>query len=449
MRTPRKPPNREAVLTKHKDEDIVKYLEREDIAEFLNEMYQRYLPWDKFRYQPAPEGTSKEFLWVLEHFIRTSRIKVLTLYDDPSFKFRYNITDTISEKLHNFDMNLGGSIGGKSVVPEEDRDHLLISSIMEEAIASSQLEGASTTREVAKDMLRKSRRPRTKSELMIVNNYRTIRRIRELKGRPLSPSLIQEIHASITSGTLGNEELEGVFRTSNDIVIEDTETCEPVYYPPDFTLLPELIDNYCNFANSTDDTIFIHPIIRATMLHFLMGYIHPFVDGNGRTARALFYWSLLNKGYWLCEYMSISRIIKRGPAKYACAYLYTEGDDNDLTYFINFQLRTLTMALKELRDHIHKKIKERDELFNLEKIQEINDRQASILLKYSLDTRTSFTIKEIAVMYNVGYQTARNDLLGLLDLGFVEKRYQGKKKLIFIRGNDFDIKLREFKEIHD
>lgn len=52
-------------------------------------------------------------------------------------------------------------------------------------------------------------------------------------------------------------------------------------------------------------------------LHFMLGYEHPFVDGNGRVARAMFDWAMLRNGYWLFEFISVSRIIRQAPAKYA------------------------------------------------------------------------------------------------------------------------------------
>src|SRR5205814_10028127 len=56
-----------------------------------------------------------------------------------------------------------------------------------------------------------------------------------------------------------------------------------------------------------------HPMVRSMILHFWLAYDHPFVDGNGRTARALFYWSMLRNGYWMFEYITISKIILSGP----------------------------------------------------------------------------------------------------------------------------------------
>ena len=84
-------------------------------------------------------------------------------------------------------------------------------------------------------------------------------------------------------------------------------TGEVAHEPPSYEKIPEIINQLCDFANK-DDT-FIHPIIKAIIIHFLISFLHPFVDGNGRTARSLFYWYMLKKGYWMREFLSISRII--------------------------------------------------------------------------------------------------------------------------------------------
>lgn len=59
-------------------------------------------------------------------------------------------------------------------------------------------------------------------------------------------------------------------------------------------------------------------------MHFMLSYDHPFVDGNGRTARILFYWSMLSQDYWLAEFLPISRLLKMAPSQYARSFIYTE-----------------------------------------------------------------------------------------------------------------------------
>ena len=316
----------------------------------------------------------------------------------------------------------------------------MISSIMEEAIASSQLEGAATPREIAKEMLRSNRKPTSHSEKMILNNYVTIKRVLEIKDRKISKDLILEIHSLITKGTLDDPSDEGRFRAKNGINVVDYESGDVFYTPPDYVLLETLMDAFCSFANTETEDTFIHPIIKGIILHFLIGYIHPFVDGNGRTARAIFYWYLISKGYWLVEYMSISRIIVKAPSQYAKAYLYTEYDENDLTYFIDYNIKALDLALKSLQAYIQLKIKEKKDVLNSFKNENINERQAEILKNVLVDHLKSLTIQEIQNKFGVVYQTARTDLLGMVELGYLTEKKMGKK-LVFFRADDLEARL--------
>ncbi|MCK4730797.1 MAG: Fic family protein [Candidatus Aenigmarchaeota archaeon] len=442
MKQPERPPDCRVVFEKN-HEEIFKYLTREDVQNFINRINNKYYSWEEFKYKNIPEGTKKELLWSLVKFIRRSDLKTLKFNNLNSFVFKYKLTNDILQKLHEFDLNLGGSLGSSSLVPEEDREKYLISSIMEEAIASSRLEGAVTTRRIAKEMLKMSRKPKNKSEKMIVNNYLTIKRIVDIKDKKLTKKVLFEIHKCITKGTLDNKGEEGRFRETNDVHVVDNRTGESFYVPPDYKLISQLMDDFCDFANKNKSEEFIHPIIKATMLHFLIGYIHPFTDGNGRTARAIFYWYLLTQGYWLVEYMSISRTILKSPIQYARAYLYTETDENDLTYFIKYQIRTMDFALKDLREYIKNQIKERDELYNFLGIGDLNSRQSYILKKFSETPKRTMTIKEVENTFDVVYQTARTDILELERMGFLIRKKTGKQKFLFLRSEQFDDKLKK------
>jgi Fic family protein len=314
---------------------------------------------------------------------------------------------------------------------------------MEEAIASSQLEGAATTREVAKNMLRAKRKPTNHSEKMILNNYLTIKEIVKYKNQKLTPELIKSLHSTITKGTLDNDENEGIYRTNNEVRVVDHITGEIFYTPPCHTNLEQLMSDLCNFANSKDDKNFIHPIIRGIILHFLIGYIHPFVDGNGRTARAIFYWYLISQGYWLIEFMSISRIILKSPSQYAKAYLYSEYDENDLTYFIDFNLKSMDLALRSLKEYIQRKISEKKQLFKLIKNENFNERQAEIIKDLINNEEQALSINEIQNKFGIVYQTARTDLLTLTEMGYLESKNIGKK-LVYYKSEFFDEKIKNF-----
>ncbi|MBN2487662.1 MAG: Fic family protein [Methanosarcinaceae archaeon] len=439
MKIPESPPPQNL----DKLEDITNCLKNETSSKLIREFNEKYLYWSELKYRKIPEQFDPELLWAAVKLNRNLTARRIKISDIAGFEFTYNQTPYIQQKLHEFDLNLGGQLEGKDIIPESEKNRYLISSIMEEAIASSQLEGAVTTRKDAKVMLRQERKPQNRSEQMILNNYITIKKLAHLKNEKLTPQLVLEIHASITKHTLDDPQQEGRFRNTNDIVVSDKTTGNVIYQPPDFRQIEKIMDEFCAFANETDEDTFIHPIIRATILHFLIGYIHPFVDGNGRTARAIFYWYLLSKGYWLIEYMSISRMIIRSPAQYSRAYLFTELDDNDLTYFINYQLKTAESAFDSLKEYIGRKIEEKSQLYDFKKIEHINDRQAHILKMLSDNPKLTFTIKEVQNRFNTVYQTARTDIIGLEELGFIEKTTSGRKKLVYYRSGMFDERVRE------
>ncbi|MBN2165981.1 MAG: Fic family protein [Marinilabiliaceae bacterium] len=203
--------------------------------------------------------------------------------------FRYVISDYMQRALHQFDMHIGGTLGSNIGIAETDKTKFIISSIMEEAISSSQIEGTNTTRKKAKEMIQLERKPKNKSELMIMNNFITMKYIVQHKDEELNLENILFIHKLITNQTLDNQEDEGRFRKGDDVHVVNHINSEVVHTPPLQEELGVLINDVCCFFNS-DTNNFIHPIIKGCIIHFMVAWIHPFTDGNGRTARALFYW---------------------------------------------------------------------------------------------------------------------------------------------------------------
>lgn len=353
------------------------------------------------------------------------------------YTFSYTINDEILESLHHFDMNIGGSLAHSFILPTENKNTYLISSIMEEAIASSQMEGAATTRKVAKDMLRKKEKPRDKSQQMILNNYRTIQYIKEHAEACFSIERLQEIHRLMTENTLDNEAESGAFRHHNDIVIMDNISGDVAHVPPDYNDLEALIADVEVFFNK-NSALFIHPIIKAIIIHFLISYIHPFTDGNGRTARALFYWYMVQHGYWLIEYISISRSIYKTKKMYERSFLYTEYDENDVTYFILYHLRTMKKAFEELKLYLKRKTEENKSIALLTTIRGINARQAQIIQMIKEKANLMFTVSEIENRFGVSNFTARSDLEGLVKIGFLAVVQLNKVKKSYVKSRSFD-----------
>ena len=314
---------------------------------------------------------------------------------------------------------------------------------MEEAITSSQLEGAATTREVAKKMLAEGRKPRDRSERMIVNNYMTMRRIMELKDKPLSPDMVLQIHREISAGALDAADGAGRFRRPDEnIEISDEIEGTVFHTPPPAAELPARLEVMCDFANGKTPDFFVHPIIRGIILHFWLAYDHPFVDGNGRTARALFYWQMLHSGYWLFEYISISQFLRKAPVQYGTAFLHTETDENDLTYFIIHQAEIIRRALKGLHDYVARKSSEtRACLDALQKHPELNHRQQVLIAHAVRHPNFAYQIAGHGARHAVTYATARADLLELAKMKFLEHRKVGRA-FVFVAPKDLESKLR-------
>ena len=380
-----------------------------------------YDHWEQVKYYTVEQPYAPELLWAILKSIRNQSFRPLPVKDKSGNEFKYWLTDTAFRYLHSIDTLSGTGEGSffydKASVMETDKNKYLTSSLMEEAIASSQLEGASETREKAKQMLLEGQKPRNISEQMIVNNYNTIQRLKELSGRPLSHELIKEIQASLTKDTLDHPEYAGRYRMdSDDILVADPRDNEVLFVPPPAGQVMNRLEGLFSFANQKESgEQFVHPVVKAIIIHFWLAYIHPFCDGNGRTSRALFYWYLLRNGYWKFEYLSVSRIIKNAHAQYARAFLYSETDENDLTYFIMYNLKVINRSIEEFEAYISRKKQEiGSTLEAVKKYPDINFRQQDLLGRAIREPAVRYTAGMCAKIYRVTHMTALSDLRGLV-----------------------------------
>ncbi len=393
-----------------------------------------YLYWDKAKYY-RPQEVEPAVFWASIQLMRQANMRTLQF---GKHSFSYTTTDSMQSLLNQFDMLCGGMLNAPSIIPEQDKQMYLVSSIMEEAIASSQMEGANTTRKVAKEMLRKQQTPRNKDQQMILNNYETIRYISEHKDEEFSLPNIKIIHSYISKGTLDDAQLEGTLRTSDDVVVQNSITGTVVHTPPTFAQVGPMLEDLCSFANDDSTENFIHPIIKAIIIHFMLAYIHPFVDGNGRTARSLFYWYMLKKGYWLTEYLSISRVIYKNKASYEKAYIYTEQDKNDMSYFIHYNLNVMQKAYKQLKQWLTEQDNKRNAIERFRHIEGVNHRQVNLLRMFYENSHLDMHVKEAATRFNVTAHTARADLQQLTKLGLLREIAIDKKTKTYIRTTDFE-----------
>ncbi len=428
MKIPPRPPDMNEMLGRSDSATLIRIMSSNIKASQRSGQYRH---WDEIRHREPPEGMSVEEWWAAIKFARQRDAHELPLTDEDGRPFVYMMPDKAWERVHKIDQRLGGRITlSEEVTNPSTRDRYLVSSLIEEAITSSQLEGANTSRRVAKEMLRTDRPPRDKSEQMIVNNYHAMNFIREYRQEKLSPDLVCEVQRMVTERTLDDPRTAGRLQLPEEdrVNVLDRQTGDVLHVPPPAEQLLERMDKLCKFANGQGIGTFLHPVVRAIILHFWLAYDHPFVDGNGRTARAVFYWSMLSQGYWLAEFLAISRILTQAPIhQYARPFLYTETDDRDVTYFIMHQLRVTMKAISELEGYLQRKMAEIKRTESLIKQSvELNHRQIALLGHALRHPDQRYTVKSHSNSHNIVQQTARTDLLGLESRGLLIRQKIGK-----------------------
>ena len=420
-------------------------LENEKIRDMFEEANSpKYLYFDELKNKIPKYGIPPEEVWLAVRKFRDLTSSDVAVKSEEGEYFKWIRLHYTDEYLHRIDMVAGGKIAPQ-LFSTSDEHQLIVHGIMEEAIASSQLEGAHTTRPAAKKMLLEGRPPRNKSEQMILNNYKTITAIKsEYTQSELSLDLIFKLHRQLTEGTeIKAEEIGRLRRDDDEIVVQGPIGLEDyvTHVPPKEAFLKDEIKRLIAFANDSDDDKFVHPVIKAIFLHFWMGYLHPFTDGNGRMARALFYWYLLKKGYWAMIYIPISIVIKNAPLQYAMAYIYSEQDGHDITYFYDFHIRKIIQAIEEFESYIARKAKENSRLdYILGGQILLNDRQKQLIHHMISDEKASTTITSHSQIHNISRQTGAKDLKELEDKEFLVSRREGK----FVRYYPSD-KLSSFK----
>jgi Fic family protein len=417
------------------------------LARGLVEDGRDYVHWDKLRQLTPPEDLSLDEWWLLIKWGRQNVQRQIPLTDPAGSHFAYGVPDLVARRLHYVDQRCSGEVAMSEVVTADAqaRQRYLVNSLMEEAIRSSQLEGATTTRRVAKELLQTGREPKDRSERMILNNYRALLYMRDDMPDELTPGAVIELQRILTEETLDNPDAAGRLQRPDEVRVAVVDRIDGtvIHAPPPAEQLPQRLQALCDFANEGENQDrFIHPVLRAILLHFWLAYDHPFEDGNGRTARALFYWYMRTHGYWLVEYLSISRILRDAPTRYTRAFVLTETDERDATYFIVYQLEIIQRAVEQLHDHLRQKIKDiRDVEALLKGSDRFNHRQFAILANALRTPDSIYTFQAHAASHSVTHETARADLIPLAEMGFLQQRRQGRR-YTFTAPADLTIRLK-------
>ena len=433
MKIPPTPPDRRQILASVAEKDPKRF--PLFMGSGMVDERGRYLHWENLRFKQPPDGLSSEEWWTAVRFAREAASQQVALTDIAGRRFRFCEPPTLKSMLRELDMNAGGALASDATALSTGEGRLYLTrSLAEEPFASSFIEGAATTRQIAKKLIFEGRAPRTKDERMVLNNYQAMLFVKAHRDDALSIPLLLELHKIVTAGTLENPEDAGRIRAADDVQVVDETNSEVLFQPPLAKDIPNRLDRLIKFANKPPSkTNWMHPLIKAFILHFMLSYEHPFVDGNGRVARALFYWAALRAKYWLIEFVSISTVIAEAKISYGRAFLHTETDESDLTYFLIYHAEILSRAMNLLMDFVGRKRKEvaafEKRLSDKKRPDAFNHRQSWLLNELARGRLSKVTVAAHEERNAVSYLTARNDLESLVSAGCLRKKKVGRTSI--------------------
>ena len=295
-------------------------------------------------------------------------------------------------------------------------------------MTSSIYEGANSTRTKAKELIATGHQAQDKDEQMLINNYKTMQWIKKNFSLPISNKLILRIHEMITDKTL--EEGCGQFR-DGVVYIGKHEGIPYNQVTKALEEVTQMITDHPRLLNGQG------VLIQSILFHYFVAYIHPFFDGNGRSARALFYLSAMKNNLKFIEMLSISAGLKRG-SKYERSFDLVKKYEFDLTYFIDFCLDLLLFALH----HTHRRIAYLKDILRLIDVMGMNYHQVILLQKMTLNKYKPITIEEYAEDINKSRELARKDLKGLVKKELLREDKKGKKHVYYIQSQILSKKLK-------
>jgi len=386
---------------------------------WINYTQQRYLTPDEIKYRLQQQGKSQaDWPSMSKEIVATRKTGSITLFfKSIEPKFWFYPADVIHKKINDIE-KLGKDLFDQINKNASFKNEFLLDSAIEEAITSAIYEGAHSTRAQAEQLIASGQRPKNKDEWMLINNFNAMKWVKDNQHSELSNDVIRRLHQIVTENTLDGDDVnfQGKFR--NDTVFVGPH--EGIAHDKIETALNEMIQL------ATNSPRYFHPLLKGILVHYFMGYIHPFFDGNGRTARALFYFKSIRNQLNYIELLSVSAYLRVHGEQYENSFVKVKENEFDLTYFIDFCLDSILSALQEVSRKVNYLLKMTD----LKDRFELSQTQIGLLQRMALHKFRTIDIEEYAQRISKSREFARQELKHLLELNLVSE-IKVSKKLVY------------------
>lgn len=209
--------------------------------------------------------------------------------------------------------------------------------INSEVFYTCTIEGAKTTLKRT-ELITKGKKPENYSEKMVYNSYQATKYLNIIRqSEHITESILVKVWKTLTKEACDNVEIAGDIYRTGGVRVGSHEA-------PHAEDIPWLMERWFNFINSST----LNPLIKAAVIHFYFVYIHPFCDGNGRTARLISTDYLIRAGYDKFKAISISKGIYERINDYYSSLQDSENKYNDMTFFVEYYLQTIERTLNKI-----------------------------------------------------------------------------------------------------
>lgn len=404
--------------------------------EFLNSdlwlkyTQERYAPLEDIKHRLDKLGISKSNWPELKQRIQAHRKMgaIPFFLNSIDKKFWYFPSDAINKKIHHVE-SAGNRLFDRIETHSSFKREFLANAVVEEAVTSAIYEGANSTRSKAKALIASGETPKSKDEWMLINNYLAMKWIKDNSTLPVSNGLTLKIHEIVSRNTLEGDDANFCGKFRDDVVYVGNH--QGVAHMKVEEALNEVIELTTNHQR------FLHGLIKGILLHYFIAYIHPFFDGNGRTARTLFYFKSIKNDLKFVELLSVSANLKEHGKRYEKSFDLVKEHELDMTYFIDFCLDSLITALGK----VEKKVNYLIEISSLIEKDGINSNQVLLLQKMALNKYRATSIEEYAAEIEKSREIARRELKDLLKKGYLKEEKKGKKFVYSIDSKELRVKV--------
>jgi Fic family protein len=336
---------------------------------------------------------------------------------------RYSITNKILKAIGEIE-GAREVIENAPLVPSFEKD-FQSDAVIRTVYHGTHIEGNDLTLSQTKRILEGEEVTAKPRDIQEVINYRNVVRVLDeflTKKMAFGSELLRRIHAT-TVYRIVSDDKAGVFRNTQ-VVIKEEGTGKIIFAPPSFNEVPYLLDDFFAWLNSALAKE-IHPILLAGIVHYVLVAIHPFVEGNGRTARAFATYILLKENYDIKRFFAIEEHFDHDLAAYYAAFAKVDQESpniaaRDLTAWLEYFTGVVAVELTKIKEKVRRISVDTRLKVKYGRQIALSERQMR-LIEFLTDQKSAVMKDVRGVLPMVSEDTVLRDINDLVKKGIIKK----------------------------